>query len=58
MKAIKPALLSAILYVLVLALIGFKHAYNERSYINMVFSASSVLVIVSLIKVIAVSSRQ
>ncbi len=58
MKAIKPALLSAILYALVLALIVFKHAYNERSYINMVFSASSVLVIVSLVKVIAVSPRQ
>lgn len=41
---------TAIFYVLTLGLMVFKHAYYESNYVNMVFSASSVLIAVSLFK--------
>lgn len=41
---------TAMFYVLALGLMVFKHAYYESNYINMVFSASSVLVAISLFK--------
>lgn len=41
---------TAMFYVLALGLMVFKHAYYESNYTNMVFSASSVLVAISLLK--------
>lgn len=47
---IKYTVATAIFYLFVLGLIVFKQAYIAGNVINMIFSFSSVLVIVSLVK--------
>lgn len=49
---------TAIFYVLALGLIVFKHAYYEHNYVNMVFSASSVLIAISLFKLSRIIPRK
>lgn len=44
----------AILYLVVMGIMVFKDAYAEENILNMVFSASTIVVVVALIKALFV----